>query len=262
MTLVVVLVELVELAALSSDRKRFPKVAGFVDADKAWTRAVQDAVRLRVDIVVESFQLWHVDWFFETLERTDKFCALLPLFPNMKEVTESAGMYRLVTEQLRPDLDLDVRACLDLIVVVGDGSTCRTACLFAALWPRPCQVHSIDPNMRDDLLDAHKSPAICGVANVLTCHKQTVEDWLRDAWPAGPWTRIVAVAVHSHAALAVYVPELRQKTSDLVLATMPCCVPQTLSADECSDLGLTLVQEKVDWGVASDKRKLFVYVSK
>jgi hypothetical protein len=250
------------VACSSHANKKFPKVPGFVEADKAWCRSVQDAVRLNVAVTVNSFQIWHVDWFFTMLERQPaKFMPLLPLFPNMKEVTESVGMFRFVSEALRA-YDHEAAESPDLIVVVGDGSTCRTACLFAALWPRSCRVHSIDPNMRKTLLDAKSSPAISALADVLSCHRQTVQDWLADHKSLPTCQRIILVAVHSHAALDLYVPALRLRTENLVLATMPCCVPQVLTEHECSSLGLELVAQKVDWGVASDKRTLYMWAEK
>lgn len=264
-----VLVTCALMVACSSNvkTKTFPKVPGFVEADRAWCRSVQDAVRLNVAVTIEMPQLWHVNWFFTKLEcQPATLMPLLSLFPNMKEVTESVGMFRFVSETLRA-YDGEATESPDLIVVVGDGSTCRTACLFAALWPRPCRVHSIDPNMRETLLDAESSPAISALAGVLTCHRQTVEDWLAEGWLADhkslpTCSRVVLVAVHSHAALDLYVPSFRARTNDLVLATMPCCVPQVLTEYDCSELGLELAAQKVDWGVASDKRTLYMWAEK
>jgi len=107
------------------------------------------------------------------------------------------------------------------VVAVGDGCTPRTAGLFAFRSAWKC--HSVDPRLNAksyfsiDRLFVHRITIETAMANFKV-------EKVRSSFRPDP--RMVVVAVHSHAPLEC-VAEL---DPDIVVA-IPCCVPQTFSAD-------------------------------
>lgn len=159
----------------------------------------------------------------------------LRVFPKAKEITESFGAYHAAESCLgrRWPLD-DPRTTL---VAVGDGNSPRTAATFALGSAWNC--FSVDPRLR----------------------------W-RDTWAAVPrlhlvprrveefigvmLTRVVLVAVHSHASLDAAVERMRALgATDVAVIAIPCCVPQTL--------GRTPDEEYIDEDVASPHRRVLVW---
>ncbi|HZC26368.1 MAG TPA: hypothetical protein VE287_05050 [Actinopolymorphaceae bacterium] len=129
------------------------------------------------------------------------------LFPNAKEVTESFAVRRAA---MRYAADFQPGDAAVRLVSVGDGTTPRTAAVFAVDSGWDC--HAVDPRLRTT---RHVELAR------LTSHPVAVED-VRFASE-----RIVAVAVHAHVSLRTIVSRLVAR--DLLLIAMPCCVPVDLS---------------------------------
>ena len=161
-------------------------------------------------------------------------CACFPdllcrrLFPNGKEITESAAVYHYVRWHL-PRFAL--RDPSVAVVSVGDGHTPRTAALFAfrSAW----QCHSVDPCLRDKAWDVQR----------LHCHRKRIEDCSFD------FERVVIVGVHSHASIAETLAHVRGR--DRALVWMPCC--RRPDAPRPPDV------DKVDPGVWSPQNRLLVW---
>ena len=130
---------------------------------------------------------------------------LLGLFPNAKELTESAAAYNALRSKARVFELGDPEVTL---IAVADGCTPRTAALFAfrTAWG----AISIDPRLRKT-----DWPRI----QRLTCIAKKVEDCA----PAH-FTKLVIAAVHSHAPLGVVCERFTGETR--VVVAMPCCVKQ------------------------------------
>jgi len=162
-------------------------------------------------------------------------CACFPdllerkLFPNAKELTESQAVFNFVRNYL---IRFDLKDPGISVVSVGDGSTPRTAALFAfrTAWA----AYSIDPRLR-----AEKSWR----TDRLNLIKSVVEEVNLS------FERVVIVAVHSHAHLKAVVEQIQGE--DRALVVMPCCVPQTLPTEPDYDF--------VDPGVWSPKNRILAW---
>ncbi len=175
----------------------------------------------------------------------------LKLFPNAKEITESFSAYRAVVKNFSKQVNLnDPNVNL---VVVGDGSTPRTAATFAFRSQWNCI--SIDPNL--NLKDRWRR------INRLHCIKKNVEDVTEDDLPkdfAGKPT--IIVAVHSHANLInafntiEYLAnrEIDIDSNIIGVVALPCCVPQILTPEFYKN-----TKEYYDWGVWSPDRLMKVW---
>lgn len=137
--------------------------------------------------------------------------ATLRLFPNAKEVTESYAA-RAAALRLRDDFQpADRDICC---VVVGDGSTPRTAATFALHSGWRC--HSVDPRLRPQRSNRWRE------IPRLTIHPARIEDCTFAA------RRVVVAAIHSHVGLSA---SLRSIVADeLLVIAMPCCVPVDITA--------------------------------
>jgi hypothetical protein len=132
----------------------------------------------------------------------------LNLFPNAKELTESAAAYNAVRKQHIFELS-DRGVCL---LSVGDGCTPRTAAMFAFRSAWTC--FSIDPRLRQK--------SIPWPIDRLYTIAARVED-ITPRLVAG-WDKLVIVAVHSHAPLEEC---MKWKAKQRLVVSIPCCVPQT-----------------------------------
>ena len=129
---------------------------------------------------------------------------LLGLFPNAKELTESMAAYNALRSKVRA---FDLGDPEVTLIAVADGSTPRTAALFAfrTAW----QCISIDPRLKKLGWDVRR----------LTCWALRVED-------CAPmhFGKLAIVAVHSHAPLDVVCEKFTAEQR--VVVAMPCCVSQ------------------------------------
>ena len=146
-----------------------------------------------------------------------------------KEISESMAVFNAVR---RTAGDSIFHSPTNLLVSVGDGSTPRTAGLFAFRSKMSC--FSIDPLGKNGW-------DIKGLAVIPKC----IED-VSIGCDIPPWEYRVLVACHSHAPLEVAV----QKFKPHLVVAMQCCVPQFVG----NDAPITGFKEYHDWGVWSDKR--------
>lgn len=132
---------------------------------------------------------------------------LLPLFPNLKEVSESFAAFAAVRSHL-PEFrtsDRDVT-----VVAVGDGTTPRTGATFAlrTRW----RAVSIDPRLRPRRIARH--------IDRLEWIPERIEATCTKA------DRAIVVAVHSHADLGAAVRSVDARV--VAVVAIPCCVRQVL----------------------------------
>jgi hypothetical protein len=182
-----------------------------------------------VETVVPNVCDRHLDWFWQQprlvgMGRT--------MFPNIKEVTESAGAYLAAVEYMQDHEVPCFRPQAVKVVCVADGGTPRTASLFATYLPQ--EVHSIDPAMQVRFAHEDGVPAEFLPANKkggVWAHACTIEEWVgRLPQPPPSLDFVCVVAVHSHVLLEDYVPQLRlhYANSRFILLAVPCCVEQRL----------------------------------
>lgn len=137
------------------------------------------------------------------------------LFPNVKEVTESFGMYHAVTKYVCcTDPDINTKNRNVRVFVVGDGVTPRTAGLFAFMTKWEC--FSIDPELRDNDYSGIKR---------LSLFKEKIEDLEIETHHWNDKYHIILMP-HSHAPIE---PSWEKLSNDRTwLITMPCCVHHEL----------------------------------
>lgn len=161
---------------------------------------------------------------FIKLNKSGSDMLQLGLFPDAKEITESCGAYNAVMTKLKQYDPMDPAVTL---VSVGDGTTPRTAALFAFRTKWNCV--SIDPLLKNCAGYEEKIQR-------LTCYNSKVED----IHPSRlEFDKVVIVAVHSHANLQNILQHVRGKVRSLV--AIPCCVPyvhESIKPIEYSDSGI------------------------
>lgn len=158
----------------------------------------------------------------------------LRLYPNTKELTESAAAYAAVAYG---DLGLDRADDSVHVFCVGDGGTPRTGAMFAfrSAWG----VTSIDPALKRD-------GTWPGIAR-LRCISAKIED-AADL----PVPRVaVIVAVHSHAPIPACLEKIKATEARHVIA-IPCCVPLEVPGHEP-------ISDEDDFGILSPKRRVRVW---
>lgn len=180
----------------------------------------------------------------DSLEEFGKY----DLFPNVKEVTESFGMYSAVTHNIcMNDEYIDVDRENTRIFVVGDGVVPRTASVFAFMTKWEC--YSIDPDMRD--VD------YSGIRRLKTFpHK--IEDTSRSSYieriiryEDQGWNakNHIIIMPHSHAEIEPTWERLHNDRTWLI--TMPCCVHHEMKKLECYSY--------TDPHIASEKNRIKIY---
>jgi hypothetical protein len=188
----------------------------------------------------------HIDWFWRNHQRMFGDRAI-QLFPDTKEQSESVSAYYSITTRLE--------AIGQTIIVIADGTTPRTASIFASLHPLST-VYSIDPMMRDSYVKQS------GFDN-LHAVQSKIEDWLQlHSHVIKQASSLTVVAVHSHAPFAEYltqIVELKGESVSLSVVAIPCCIAHTLSPE--LEKHLHLVSSELDWGILSGKRRVSVWSS-
>ena len=129
---------------------------------------------------------------------------MFPLFPNVKEITESMGAFHSVVNKMGWKA-LSDRAMN--LIVIGDGSTPRTAGLFALRSAWNCW--SVDPALKDKAWSIKRLQLV----------KQKIETATLPAME-----KSVVVAVHSHGPLL-----LRPEWNVKLVVAIPCCLPQDMA---------------------------------
>lgn len=132
------------------------------------------------------------------------------LFPNSKEICESFGCYRAVASRIL-EWGLDLRNPNTTCIVVGDGSTPRTAATFAmrSKW----QAISIDPALNDK-----KSFPV----DRLTLIKKRIQDCRFKINGT-----VILIHCHSHAYLDDSLKAI--EANRRIVVAMPCCVGQYIA---------------------------------
>lgn len=152
-----------------------------------------------------------------------------------KEISESMAVFNAVRRTIG---DNRLREGFLDVVSVGDGSTPRTATIFAYRSKARC--FSIDPLAKEEYE---------GKVERLHIIKKPIE---QVRW--GNWTETILVACHSHADLTVAARIIKPT----VIVAMECCVPQVLTVEPNYPKVLSY-REYHDWGVWSDKRGIKVW---
>ena len=160
------------------------------------------------------------------------------VFPNAKELTESFAAVDAALHKL----DLDPRDADMAAVIVGDGSTPRTAATLAlrSSW----RVLSVDPTLRLDKVRSWPRPV-----DRLDARAVLIEDL--DDRLEGPY---VVVAVHAHVETARAIRSVERCGAEVVGAVaLPCC---GWIHDAPS---LAVVADYEDWGIWSPERRVIAW---
>lgn len=165
----------------------------------------------------------------------------MELFPNAKEITESFAAYEAARKYFWPRVQFDDSTIK--LVVVGDGSSPRTAATFAYRTRWNC--YSIDP-----VLKTNKTR--WSTINRLHMYKNKIEELNSDALQITLESVVVLVMVHSHADIEAAVKAVTP-CKNLNIVAMPCCFPQTLP--------YTLTDMYDDYGVHSPHRTMKVWAN-
>lgn len=157
----------------------------------------------------------------------------LKLFPNAKEITESFGCFNATIDALG---GMDVCKREDITyIIVGDGSTPRTAALFALRTKG--KVICFDPQLR------HEDWGI----DRLICHKGKAEDFKEKHE-----NDLVLIFPHSHAntrkVLSTHTVDSEKHKRTVVW--LPCCTEVGLNEKAISF---------VDTRIASPKNRFYVW---
>lgn len=161
---------------------------------------------------------------FIRLNKSGSDMLKLGLFPDAKEVTESYGALNAVSTKLK---QYDFEDPTVTLVSVGDGTTPRTAALFAFRTKWNCI--SIDPLLKDCQYYEEN-------VHQLTCIPCKIEDIDQSQLE---FDKVVIVAVHSHASLQNILKCVKGKVRSLV--AIPCCVPyvhESIRPMEWADSGI------------------------
>lgn len=158
----------------------------------------------------------------------------LGLFPNAKEITESWAAFAAVRRYLGGDYPFDDPNLT--VVCVGDGTTPRTAAMFAFRTAWRC--YSVDPLLRAD--------PRWGRIQRLTVLPIRIE-----AMRVVPPAAALLVAVHSHADLTAARAAIQAER--VAVIALPCCVPQIVGLGVPPDV----VYE--DWGIWSPERTVKIW---
>lgn len=131
------------------------------------------------------------------------------MFPNAKEITESFGCFEAAVNNLNYGRQDNVN-----VVCVGDGTSPRTAAMFA--FRSPWQCHSIDPAMRN------KGSWVS--INRLKIYSKKIQDVkLEFDSPC--------ILIHCHAHVTLETSLKSIKAPKISIVSMECCVRQYLNKE-------------------------------
>lgn len=150
---------------------------------------------------------------FITLQR-------LKIFPNLKEVTESFAALKAMMKSLTKIYHIQMKDINAQVIVVGDGTTPRTATTIALNSPFIC--HSIDPMMKNYILPEE-------IVRVKVYGEKVENIHITGE----PGQLGIIVSVHSHAPLNFIGKSI--KFDKYLLISIPCCIPlNPLDSEELS----------------------------
>ncbi len=171
-----------------------------------------------------------VPQFYSEIFKLASMPSLLPLFPNIKEWTESLAAFYAVSQHFQDAFsDENVH-----VACVGDGSTPRTAAMFALRTAWNC--FSIDPMLKP-------KPFHAGIKR-LNVVPRKIQDFHLDV------ERLIIVCVHSHAPVSSTLSSLKATRRSMVF--IPCCSNSGKMPDNAK-----FVYD--DERILSEKNKVYVW---
>lgn len=176
------------------------------------------------------------------------------LYPNAKEITESMAAYSAVKKLFPSELYNFGKEDITLISV-GDGRSPRTAGLFAYRSNWKCI--SIDPALSRGIKERWKSIKRLGILPV------KVEEVNFKAL-IKPSSRVIVVAVHSHADLDYTVRSVEAAGGYVEgVVAIPCCFSQDIKplveTPTYTVRDFNMIDEYEDLGIWSDKRTIKIW---
>ena len=185
------------------------------------------------------------------LQYLDRFLSLrcapdlltLKIFPDAKELTESFSILEALTRFFPLLRAASATAGPEpSFLVVGDGSTPRTAALLAFMYPQS-SVYSVDPQLA--LPSGSSPPGAEPHPNVsnLTLYRGGIEEVVVND------SRVVLVLVHAHVALDACLKSLPKAASVDGIITLPCC---NWAEKQAAFQGRKPDREGLDWGCWSE----------
>lgn len=151
------------------------------------------------------------------------------IYPNLKEMTESAAAFRVMRSKYKV---FELGDSSVTMIAVADGRSPRTGALFAFRSRWNCI--SIDPMLKGDYWRIKR----------LACISKKIENC-----PSSHYDKLVIACVHSHVKLDVVAEKFT--ANQRLIISIPCCVPQEL--DRKPDL------EYHDKGVWSPMNKVKIW---
>lgn len=157
----------------------------------------------------------------------------LRLYPNGKELTESFAMYRGIVKLVGAQRLSEPITLVD----VGCGKQPRNGALFAlrSRWHCIAIDPLLDPTWEGETHDVQR----------LRCHRMRIQDYRCDV--EGP---VVVAMCHAHVDVPTVLKSFQAQT-ELLVVTMPCCVPSRMDVPPNTDY--------YDHGCWSPHRRLFVW---
>lgn len=187
----------------------------------------------------------YVDQFWNWLQINKLPLNIIPLYPNIKEISESMAAYCKMKVYLSK---------IGTLLIVGDGSQPRTGALFAHLWPE-LSVYSVDP-----CLKLHYT-----TATNLKLYPLTIETFLAQNKEdiCNITKGIGIVCVHSHADFDNYMPHLFSllpRNVFVAIYALKCCrIRQSFSQEQLQQYNLRLDQEDLDFAAHTPDRKFVMW---
>ena len=189
----------------------------------------------------QSYDLRHV---LEKIEYIDAFFKLPKLelfrkehlFPNIKEVTESYGIFHACLEVCKRT-NIARNDPNVLIVVIGDGHRARTGVLCSSMsaW----RALSIDPVI-------HTCPSFPKVKTIAS----KIEDIPEDINHDGP---VILCFPHCHASITTTLGKIKSSNNNRHVISMPCCFKD----DTVIKPSFSYIDEKI----LSDKNTINIYLN-
>lgn len=153
------------------------------------------------------------------------------LFPNTKEITESASAFHAALRHLPSHVSRRTRTVR--CFAIGDGKRPLTGALVATQtgWT----VHSVDPRLEHHYMDHWFDKNLKNTPRWrprLHCHNKRAEDLDLASVASDPSDELyIILAVHSHANLDWFQQRLRAHRPNvpILVVAIPCCVPQDIT---------------------------------
>ena len=183
----------------------------------------------------------YIDWYISLHSSSEM--QELKLFPNVKEVQESAGLLNTILGYINsqePDINKDNPNIG--VYVIGDGVRPRTAGMFCFLTKWTCW--SVDPLMRIE-------EDFSGI-NRLTILQANGEDVIKDI--VSEFDYVILVFPHSHIADTNLIYRAFPKHQKIWIVNMPCCHQM-----QDQNLPFNKYVTFVDRNINSDKNHIRVY---